>query len=217
MCGRFVNTNTINKLKKVFNVDKSFILTDNNISYNLSPSQNINVITNKDNFFIESANWGIKFLDNNNKLCTVINSRSETIQNKILFKDSFIKRKCVVPANGYYEWRLEKGIKIPYFIQIPTLEPIYFAGLWKYSNFNTSKNKTISILTKKASKFINDIHHRMPVIFDINEAINYLININPSFEFNISLNYEKYLNFFSVSKFVNSPLNNSLKCIQPIN
>ena len=217
MCGRFVNITKIDKLKKIFEIEVPLNTKGDIISYNIAPSQDVNIILNDKHLTIEAINWGIQFIDKkSNQLCNVINSRLETIQEKILFKESFIKRRCLIPANGYYEWQSRNGIKSPYFIQVPTLETIYFAGLWKYSDVTESTIKTFSILTKKANDLIHNIHQRMPVILNADEAINYIDQTQNFMQTNFVSKIEEDLDFISVSKFVNSPKNNSIECIQPI-
>ena len=96
---------------------------------------------------IQEANWGYSFIDKKNNLKkNIINSRLETIRDKILFKDSYYNRKCLIPLNGYYEWKIEGKIKIPYFISIPLVECMYMAGIWKYIDFNKSDKKKFTII-----------------------------------------------------------------------
>ena len=99
MCGRFVSLNKKKIIEKSFNI----FLTKNFLeqSYNVAPGQKINVILNNNKeLILDSINWGYSFFDkNNNKDQTVINSRIETINSKFLFKDSFLKRKCIILAN----------------------------------------------------------------------------------------------------------------------
>ena len=130
MCGRFVNLNKVNKINKIFEIDK---LENFNgiISYNIAPSQSSIMITNYEFLKIEKAKWGFKFFDKKNNLeKNIINARLETINDRVLFKESFQKRKCIIPANGYYEWATNNDIKIPYFIHIFEKQTIYFAGIW---------------------------------------------------------------------------------------
>ena len=104
MCGRFASYKNLNKLKNIFNISNSdFNLTQ---SYNISPGHNVNIILNYkfDNYLLLS-NWGYNFINSNTQSNhTVINSRIETINSKLLFKESFLKRKCIIPANGYFEF-----------------------------------------------------------------------------------------------------------------
>ena len=218
MCGRFVNLNKIDKLNKIFEINESENV-ENGISYNIAPSQSTIIITNSKFFKIESANWGIKFFDKRqNQEKNIINSRLETIQNKILFKESFEKRRCVIPANGYYEWSVKDNIKIPYFINIPDKEMIYFAGIWKYFNFKKSSMKVFSIITKPANNLLKEIHDRMPVTLSAEESKDYLDHNNSDYlTNNVQSILEEYFEFFKISKFVNNPINNSSECIKAIN
>jgi putative SOS response-associated peptidase YedK len=218
MCGRFVNLNKIDKLNKIFEINESENV-ENGISYNIAPSQSTIIITNSKLFKIEKADWGMKFFDKRqNQEKNIINSRLETIQNKILFKESFEKRRCVIPANGYYEWSINDNIKIPYFINIPDKETIYFAGIWKYLNFKKSSMKVFSIITKPSNSLLKEIHDRMPVTLSSEESKDYLDHNNSDYlKNNVKSLLEEYFEFFKISKFVNNPINNSSECIKPIN
>ena len=218
MCGRFVNLNTVEKLDKIFSISKH----DNikyKISYNISPSQLSLIITNFKFLKIENAKWGFNFFDKQRSIeKQIINSRLETIKEKMLFKDSFEKRKCIIPANGYYEWTLKNNIKIPYFIHIPEKETIYFAGIWKYLNFKKSSMKVFSIITKPSNSLIKEIHDRMPVTLSSEESQGYLDHNNSDYlKNNVKSILEEYFEFFKISKFVNNPINNSSECFKPIN
>ena len=148
MCGRFININKINKLKKIFDIKQYNESLEDTLSYNIAPSNNVNIIINNTDLQIEKAEWGIKYKissnfheKNNQQYKTFFNSRLETITEKILFKESFFKKRCLIPANGWYEWAIIKGTKIPHFIEVSPQETIYFAGIWKFSNFKLSAKK----------------------------------------------------------------------------
>ena len=218
MCGRFINITNINKLKKIFEINEPLSSKKDIISYNIAPTQDVNIILNHITLNIEAVNWGTQFINkNNNHTSTAINSRLETVNEKILFKESFLKKRCLIPANGYYEWQFYNGIKTPYFIQLSSLETIYFAGLWKFSDFAHSSKKTFTIMTKKANDLIKNIHVRMPIILNMNEAINYIDHTKNFMKTNFISSIEEDLEFFPVSRFVNSPNNNSIQCIQSLN
>ena len=215
MCGRFASYKNLNKLKNIFDVINSdFNITQ---SYNVSPGQDVNIILSyKFENYLLSSNWGYNFINSktqNNQ--SVINSRIETINSKLLFKDSFLKRKCIIPANGYFEWSQQEGEKKPYFIQLGAGELIYLAGVWRKEKYNNDKRRVFSIITKAANSKINKIHHRMPVVLNTNNAQDYLETKDNDLIFN---NYEDVdLNITEVSKHVNNPKNNDEKCIATIN
>ncbi len=101
-----------------------------------------------------------------NPLRTVINARSESIAEKPSFRNAFKKRRCLIIADGFYEWKGEKGRKQPMFITSPDNKPFAFAGLWKKKKKDDQDSiyKSCTIITTQASESIRDIHHRMPVI-----------------------------------------------------
>ena len=112
----------------------------------------------------------------------------------------------------------ELNIKIPYFINIPDKETIYFAGIWKYLNFKKSSMKVFSIITKPSNSLLKEIHDRMPVTLSSEESKSYLDHNNSDYlKNNVKSILEEYLEFFKISKFVNNPINNSPECIKPIN
>ena len=215
MCGRFASYKNLNKLKNIFNICNSDFSTTQ--SYNISPGQDVNIVLNYkfDNYLL-SSNWGYNFINNKTKNNqSVINSRIETINSKLLFKDSFLKRKCIIPANGYFEWSEKEGEKKPYYIQLGDGELIYFAGVWRKEKYNNDKRRVFSIITKAADSNINKIHHRMPLVLNANAAQDYLEFKDDNLNLN---NFEDVdLKFTEVSKYVNSPKNNDEKCITSIN
>ena len=156
--------------------------------------------------------------NNNQQYKTFINSRLETITEKILFKESFFKKRCLIPANGWYEWAIIKGKKIPHFIEVSPQETIYFAGIWKFSNFNLSTKKNFSIITKSANKLIYDVHIRMPVILTSDEAMKFMEEKKGIYlKKNFISTTEEDLDCYPVSQYVNSPINDSKTCIKPLN
>ena len=216
MCGRFINLTKTNLIKKKFNINNS--INKDFISYNISPSQISCIIYKEKQINLDLAKWGYSFYDKKeNQERVIINSRLETIRNKFLFKESYIKRKCILPINGYYEWSLLDGNKIPYFINIPKSEPMYLAGIWKYIDSKENNKKIFSIITKNANKYLSNIHHRMPVVLSVEEGEEYLDDNNSSFlNKNFLSSLEIELDFYKVSKFVNNPLNNSNECLKSI-
>jgi len=215
MCGRFASFKNLKKLKNIFDLNSNnFNVTS---SYNISPSTDVNIILNYEyQNYLLPTNWGYSFINSNTqKKQIVINSRIETINTKLLFKDSFLKRKCIIPSNGYYEWSNSGDEKKPYFVKLGDGELIYFAGVWRKENHKDDKRRVFSIITKEANKNINKIHHRMPIILNANNALEYLDNKNNNLLFD---DFEEIdLSFHEVSKYVNNPKNNDAKCIIPLN
>ena len=115
------------------------------------------------------------------------------------------------------EWTVKNGEKIPYFIQVPSIETIFFAAIWKFSYIKKQSTKTFSIITKPANNLLKEIHDRMPVTLSAEESKDYLDHNNSDYlKNNVKSIFEEYFEFFKISKFVNNPINNSSECIKPI-
>ena len=218
MCGRFASYKNHEKLKNIFDLknknDKIFS------SYNISPRQNLSAIFHYEfHNYVLPTYWGYSFLNKEtNKKQLVINSRIETINTKLLFKESYLKRKCIIPINGYYEWKIDNNEKKPFYIQLGDSELIFLAAIWRKEIVNEQKTRVFSIITKEADRSITDIHNRMPFILNANNATRYLENQNDnSILSEINKIQDIDLNYHEVSKFVNSPNNNEFKCVKSIN
>ena len=217
MCGRFVNIEKKEKIQKLF--PSSGFLNYSDQSFNISPSSMISVIY-KDNkkLYIDNLFWSYSFFNKQYNITQfVINARIETIVSKYLFKESFIKRKCLIISNGYFEWKKIDNNKQPYFISIPKNELMFFGGIWRQEIKNNIKSNVVCIITKKANDNLSKIHSRMPLIMSHNEGLNFLNDDDNRFlENNISL-VEDDIDYFPVSKNVNNPKNNDKNCIKEIN
>ena len=222
MCGRFVGFRSLDELKGFFPIDKAACEAISN--YNVAPSQEILAIAK-----YEGENWLVKFhwglvpfwakdISIGNRM---INARSESIAEKPSFRNAFKKRRCLIPADGFYEWKGEKGKKQPMFITLPDHEPFAFAGLWEtWKKDDQELNyKSCTIITTQASESIRDIHHRMPVILKPPAYESWLDPGNQNVvELGEMLKNEivTELASYPVSKQVNSTRNNDPNCIEPI-
>ena len=215
MCGRFVGYRDLEALKAHFPIDR--VETNLSPNYNVAPTQNISVIVRQDDEnVLRTFRWGLvpfwaKDPSIGNKM---INARSETVDSKPSFKNAFKKRRCLIPADGFYEWKGPKGSKQPVYITLPDGEPFGFAGLWEVWDDKGKAEEplyTCTIITTDASPPIQDIHHRMPVIL-IPEAFEDWIKADTpadALKEIISTHTHKDLVFRPVSKAVNSVQNNS--------
>ena len=217
MCGRFVNIEKKEKIEKLFPSSK--VLNYSNKSYNISPSNLINVIyKNNNSIYIDNLFWSFSYfnkLDNITQF--VINARIETIVSKYLFKESFIKRKCLIISNGYFEWKKINNTKQPYFISIPKNELMFFGGIWRQEIKNNVKTNVVCIITKDANNNLSKIHSRMPLIMSMNEGLEFLNDNDNKFLENNKSIIEDDIDYFPVSKNVNNPKNNDENCIKEIN
>ena len=216
MCGRFVNTEKKEKIVKLFPSSK--VLNYSNKSYNISPSNLINVIyKNNNNIYIDNLFWSFSYYNKQNNITQfVINARIETIVSKYLFKESFIKRKCLIISNGYFEWKKIDNTKQPYFISIPKNELMFFGGIWRQEIKNNVKTNVVCIITKDANEDLSKIHSRMPLIMSHNEGLEFLNDNDNRFLENNKSVLEDDIDYYPVSKIVNNPKNNDENCIKEI-
>ena len=166
MCGRFTLHHTWPEISEVMDIVPSMAKGRNDPArYNIAPTQSVP--------FVHAENEGVNVSDGQWWLIPVwakeqpkyptFNARSETAHEKNSFKASFKSKRCLIPADGYYEWtKGEDGGKDPHFIHLPEHKPFLFAGLWAYNSHMDLKSCTI--LTAPADNAIKHIHDRMPII-----------------------------------------------------
>ena len=152
----------------------------------------------------------------------MINARAESVAEKPSFRNAFKKRRCLIPADGFYEWKGPKGDKQPMFITLPDKKPFAFAGLWETWNDKDAPDsiyKSCTIITTQASDSMRDIHHRMPAILKPEIYETWLDPANQNVtELNQILKNEiiTELTSYPVSREVNSTRHNYPSCIEPI-
>lgn len=217
MCGRFAMTDSEEKVMHDFQIQQSDLLLEPR--YNISPSQDIPVIVQQDGLrILETRQWGlIPFWAKVPK--PMINARAETASEKPAFRQAFRKRRCLIPASGFYEWTKEGGKKQPYFICLKDKSTMAFAGIWEeWQSAEGETLRTCAILTVEANSFLQFIHHRMPVILTPTSGSNWL---NPS---GTEVSTQKlFLPFSSenmeawkVSRKVNVPTFDNPECIKKL-
>ena len=206
MCGRYVVTNPVSKTKKIV---KSAIKVDDIENYNAHPYQNLPVIKKYINGnTLENLKWGLITAWSKKKdVKPLTNARLETINEKISFKKLIKLSRCVVIADGFYEWKREEKNKTPYYFFRKDKKNIYFAGIYEKNEF--------CLITEQARENISQIHHRQPVI--INEKdINRYLNIELEGSNFLKECDKPKLDYYEISKDVNKPNNNNISLIQKI-
>ncbi|MDQ0300373.1 putative SOS response-associated peptidase YedK [Salibacterium salarium] len=167
MCGRFTLTVNLEKIQEQLDVEE-INLEDYKASYNIAPSQNIlAVINDGENNRMGKLRWGlIPFWANDKNIgYKMINARAETVAEKGSFKHALKKRRCIIPADSFYEWKKVDGKKQPYRIYLKEQDVFEFAGLWeKWRDENDQNIFSCTIITTQANDFMSEIHNRMPVI-----------------------------------------------------
>lgn len=168
MCGRFVGFRPLKDLMNYFPIDVADVEVTEN--FNVAPTQEILAITrHEDKNHLEKLHWGlVPFWAKDTTVGSrMINARSETVATKPSFRTAFKNRRCLILADGFFEWKGDKGQKQPMFLTLPNGRPFAFAGLWELWNDQGKEQipyRSATILTREASESMKPIHHRMPVI-----------------------------------------------------
>jgi putative SOS response-associated peptidase YedK len=166
MCGRFTLTVSPEQLQDQFGLVEP-PPADLVPRYNIAPSQAVAVVTNSEERKLEIFQWGLipswaKDPKIGNKL---INARAETLAEKPSFRTALKRRRCLVVADGFYEWKKDGARKIPMYITMEDGRPFGFAGLWEvWQPPDGSLLKTCTIITTEPNALTEQIHNRMPAI-----------------------------------------------------
>lgn len=148
--------------------------------YNIAPTQDIAAIREDENRQRELVmlRWGlVPFWAKDPSIGSrMINARAETVAEKPSFRAAFRHRRCIVLADGFYEWRKQGDTKTPYFISLASGEPFALAGLWENWNDKASGEslQTAALITTSANEFMQPLHHRMPVVMQPDAADEWL-------------------------------------------
>ena len=217
MCGRFSFAASDRIIEDHFGItpDK----TGYKPRYNCAPSQKLAVISSELPTTFSYMKWGLipywaKDISIGNKL---INAKAETITEKPSFKQSFLFKRCLVPADGFYEWKKEKE-KTPYRITMKDDSLFAMAGLW--SRWHDAEGKIIdsfAIITTEANGLMQPIHHRMPVILEAQDYKTWLESSSTEILLPLLKPYpDDQMKAFTVSKLVNSPANDFIEITETI-
>ncbi len=221
MCGRFSLAKTDETILEYLFDQFEIKKMDNSVSfpkYNIAPGQKIlSVVKGKDGFKVGEIKWGFvpSFSKDESIGFKMINARGETVDSKISFKNSFAHRRCLVVADGYYEW----SDKVPYRITRTNNELFMMAGLWeKCMKDDGTVLYTCTIITTSANSKLSEIHDRMPVILDNTDAGKWLSPDSSLIDIkNLIKPYdEESLEYYRVSDYVNKASNQDKKCIEGI-
>ncbi|SNZ14004.1 Putative SOS response-associated peptidase YedK [Terribacillus aidingensis] len=220
MCGRFTLLTPWEELLRTY--DAVSEIESLEPSYNIAPTQQIAaIIHDGKKRKLGSLRWGLipPWAPDKKIGSKMINARAETLQEKRSFKKAFQKQRCLIPADSFYEWKTEDGKKQPMRIQHKDKTPFAFAGLWeKWQDDDGSSICTCTIITTEANSFMQQIHHRMPVILPANSQAIWLDRNEQDTETlqQILEPFSEELTAYPVSTLVNSPRNNREELINPL-
>jgi len=220
MCGRFVLTSDGNTLQLALNLKD--VPDVHTARFNIAPSQPIAVVANEHPDELTFHKWGLvpswaKDPSMGNKM---INARSETAAEKPAFRAAFKRRRCLIPADGFFEWQKRPGGKQPMFIYLKNQPVFAFAGLWEiWYSPEGDELRTATILTTEPNEFMAEIHNRMPVIL---RPEDYEAWLSPDEQKASDLEPllrpfdANRMEAYPVSTFVNSPANDTPEKIEPL-
>lgn len=219
MCGRFTLSYKTKELQMALGLPESKL--DWQPRYNIAPSQPIAAILDGETKKIEFLRWGLvpgwaKDIEIGNRL---INARSETIMEKPSFKNAFARRRCLILADGFYEWKKSavKGVSSqPYYFFLEDRMPFAFAGIWEiWQSPEGGELWSTAIITCDANDIVKPVHDRMPVVFDKNQMFDWLEDRPQKELVEMMQPYpEEKMNSYMVGKAVNSPFNDTPECIE---
>ena len=220
MCGRFVLDENPEVIQKAFDLDNIPTIESR---FNIAPTQPVAVITNQDPKSLDYHKWGlIPSWSKDPKIGgKMFNARSETAHEKPSFRAAFKRRRCLIPATGFYEWTSRDGGKVPMYIHMKNGEPFAFAGLWEIWNSPEGDEiRSCTILTGEPNELIKPLHHRMAIILAPSDYEMWLTTDEVAVdEVKSVLNPypSEAMTYYEVPKTVNSVANEGPHLIEPHN
>ena len=228
MCGRFTFTVELSELAQAF---PWLTVPDADLvpRYNIAPTQPVPVVANRDNKTLEFFNWGLipSWAKDTKIGSRLINARAETLADKPSFRAAYRRRRCLVFADGFYEWRKDatsegdhKAHKVQVLIRLKTGEPFGFAGLWE-TWYSPEGDLVLScaIITTTPNRLVQPIHTRMPVILQP-EAYEKWLDPAEKKPDGLQPFLRPYpaeeMEAFTVSTLVNNPANDVPECVLPV-
>ena len=169
MCGRFVSSSSREDLVDVFSVAPEEVKTEDlGPNYNVAPTQRVYAVAEPGGRRqLGTFRWGLvpSWAKDPSVGSRMINARSEELANKPSFRSAFSRRRCLVPADGFYEWKGPKGARQPFFVHPTDGRPFALAGLWEvWRDAEGEVLRTCTICTTAANEALSWLHHRMPVV-----------------------------------------------------
>ena len=208
MCGRYKITKP---LTKTVDLVKTNIKVENIDNYNAHPTQKLPIIRSYTNGkALELCEWGLvpSWSKKLEKFSPLINARKETLMEKVTFKNLIQTSRCIVLADGYYEWKREEKNKVPYYFTKNDSTLMFMAAI--------HQNNQFCIITREATENVSKIHHREPLVINQSQIDNYLNIKKDAIEVLNSIKPPS-LKFHEISKEVNNPVNNDPALIKSIN
>jgi putative SOS response-associated peptidase YedK len=227
MCGRYAMFGPISASRAAkaaleqMDVDLESALNQREPQYNVAPTQKAPILAHTDEgYTIKATRWGLipSWAKDEKIGSKLINARVETVAEKPSFRAAFKKRRCLVPASGYFEWKGDAGHRQPYFIHDPAGDLLMFAGLWEgWKSADAAEwLHTFTIITGEPGKVSGDIHDRQPVILPPESWQEWLTD-EPDVAADLLQHVpEAALAYYPVTKAVGSSRNKGPEMVQPV-
>lgn len=221
MCGRYTLSSPADLVADLFDLDEEIELSPR---FNIAPTQEAAVVRASGETAkrrLDHLRWGLvpawaKDPATGNRM---INARAEGVAEKPSFRSSFKRQRCLVVADGFYEWQRRPGGKRPYYFHLKDRQPFGFAGLWeRWTKDERDPLETFTIITTEPNDLVASVHQRMPVIlrpedyrqwldpiFSERKTLQSLLRSYPSVE----------MEAFAVNTWVNSPAHDDPSCVTP--
>lgn len=220
MCGRFTLFASPDTIQAEFDLPE--VPAHLAPRYNIAPTQAVAVITNHAERRLELFQWGLipSWAKDPSIGSRMINARAETLAEKPSFRTALRKRRCLILADGFYEWRKDGGGKTPFFIHLRSGRPFALAGLWEvWQTPDGVALPTCTIITTGPNNLVAALHDRMPVILPP-DAYDRWLDPEPQAPADLAPLLVSYpadaMSLYAVSRAVNSPANDSPACIEPV-
>ncbi len=221
MCGRFTITLDPGELQDLLELGP--FIHVHQPRYNIAPSQPVPIVKDPETRAVELYLWGLVpfWADSPDIGRRMINARSETVHEKPSFRGAFKYRRCLLPADGFFEWHAESsgGPKTPYYFHLKNDAPFTFAGLYEHwQSAEGGELHTCTILTCAPNELVRDYHNRMPVMLDAASRWDWLNpDADPAALREMLMPFPAdQMKVHAVSRQVNSPKNDSPEILMPV-
>ena len=220
MCGRFTLHTSATKIEEAFHLPDNSAL-ELKPRYNITPSQDVPIIRDTDaGCEMVMARWGLipSWSKESKSKYSTINARIESVAEKPTYRTAFKRQRCLIPADGFYEWKVVNGNKVPHHIRMRDRSIFAFAGLWDRWEGEDESIESCTIIVMPSNEVMRPIHERMPAII---APAHYDLWLDPRITDkqeilqHLSSAPSSQLTAYPVSTWVNSPRNNDERCMQP--
>ena len=219
MCGRYTLKSDGRRVAAAFGLAEFPDLAER---YNIAPTQNVPVVLEEDGRKLEAMHWGLipSWSKDPSIGARMINARAETVADKPSYRSAFKRRRCLIPADGFYEWKKTEGGKEPYHLRLKNCSPFGIAGLWEsWSMEGGEELRSATIITTEPNEIAAKVHNRMPVILPLDMYDVWLDPENDDREELLSMLVPypaEEMEAYAVSRSVNRPANDYPEVLEPV-